>query len=171
MIDLTPLEVRKKKADFRRGIRGYETQEVDDFLDLVAERMEELVRENISLKDRVGQLGESVDSFRTREQAMNEALVSAQELRKEIRGQAERESALALKEARSEGERMVESARKEVEQYREMLEQLHARRDRFLRNYRNFLETQMAEVGREEERILRSRTGELAESGEEIVVD
>ena len=36
MIDLTPLEVRKKKGDFRRSMRGYEQQAVDDFIDLVA---------------------------------------------------------------------------------------------------------------------------------------
>ena len=38
MIDLTPLDVRKKKADFRRGLRGYDIEEVDAFLDLAAER-------------------------------------------------------------------------------------------------------------------------------------
>ena len=54
MIDLTPLEVRKKKGDFRRGFRGYDAELVNDFLDLVADRMEELVRENMSLAERFG---------------------------------------------------------------------------------------------------------------------
>ena len=40
MIDLTPLEVRKKKGDFRRGLRGYDPPQVDDFLDIVADRLE-----------------------------------------------------------------------------------------------------------------------------------
>ena len=42
MIDLTPLDVRKKRGDFRRGMRGYDTQEVDAFLEVVADRLEEL---------------------------------------------------------------------------------------------------------------------------------
>ena len=46
MIDLTPLDVRKKKGDFRRGLRGYEPQQVDDFLDVVADRLDALVREH-----------------------------------------------------------------------------------------------------------------------------
>jgi len=50
MIDLTPLDVRKKAGDFRRILRGYDPQEVDIFLELVAERMEVLVRENMALK-------------------------------------------------------------------------------------------------------------------------
>ena len=45
MIDLTPLDVRKKKGDFRRAVRGYDTELVDDFLDMVAERLEELVKQ------------------------------------------------------------------------------------------------------------------------------
>ena len=52
MIDLTPLDVRKKKGDFSRALRGYETAMVDEFLELAAERMEELVRENASLRER-----------------------------------------------------------------------------------------------------------------------
>src|SRR5690606_20275226 len=78
MIDLTPLDIRKKKADFRRGLRGYESAEVDAFLDLVAERVEDLVRENASLRERASSLADSLEAFRAREQAMNEALVSAQ---------------------------------------------------------------------------------------------
>jgi DivIVA domain-containing protein len=92
MIDLTPLDVRKKKGDFRKGLRGYEIAEVDSFLDLVAERMEELVRENALLKERSSQLADGLNAFRSREQAMNEALVSAQQLREEIRAQTQREA-------------------------------------------------------------------------------
>ena len=44
MIDLTPLDVRKKRGDFGKGLRGYDPAEVDGFLELVGERMEELVK-------------------------------------------------------------------------------------------------------------------------------
>ena len=92
MIDLTPLDVRKKKGDFARAMRGYEPAAVDHFLDLTADRMEELVRESSTLKQRTAELGESVESFRQREHAMNEALISAQQLREEVRTQASREA-------------------------------------------------------------------------------
>src|SRR5690606_10885181 len=52
MIDLTPLEVRKKKEDFRRALRGYEPVDVDTFLELVSDRMEQLVRENLALSEK-----------------------------------------------------------------------------------------------------------------------
>ena len=56
MIDLTPLDVRNKRGDFKRLMRGYDPQEVDIFLELVAERLEGLVRENLQLKDRTATL-------------------------------------------------------------------------------------------------------------------
>ena len=62
MIDLTPLDVRKKRGDFGRGVRGYNPQEVDGFLELVAERLEELVKENITLRERAERLAEQVSA-------------------------------------------------------------------------------------------------------------
>ena len=58
MIDLTPLDVRNKRADFKKLLRGYDPQEVDVFLEVVAERLEELVRENLTLKERTQLLQE-----------------------------------------------------------------------------------------------------------------
>ena len=168
MIDLTPLDVRNKKGDFRRGIRGYEAAEVDGFLDLVAERLEELVRENAGLRDRSAQLNESLAAFRTREQAMNEALVSAQQLREEIRTQAQREAELMIREAKTEGQRLIDQGKSEVERQRALAERIQSQRDRFLRTYRNFLEGQIEELSREEERVVRARSGELADPEETL---
>ena len=163
MIDLTPLDVRKKKGDFRKGLRGYEAEEVDSFLDLVAERLEQLVRENGVLREKCGTLTESLEHFRTREAAMNEALVSAQQLREGIRAQTEREAEHLIREARSEGERLIRQAKEDVEREMDLFDRLRARRDRFLRAYRTFLEGQIDEITREEERVVRTRVGELKE--------
>ena len=85
MIDLTPLDVRKKKGDFRRGLRGYEPQQVDDFLDVVADRLDALVREHQAFGDQVRRLEQQVAEYREREKALTEALVTAQEMREEMR--------------------------------------------------------------------------------------
>ncbi len=164
MIDLSPLDVRKKKGDFRKGLRGYETEEVEAFLNLVADRLEELVRENGTLRERNAALTESVEHFRSREVAMNDALVSAQQLREEIRSQAEREADLLLREVRSNADRLIESAKRDVERERELFDRLRTRRDRFLRSYRGFLEGQIEEIGREEERVVRARVGEFQDA-------
>ena len=163
MIDLTPLDVRKKKGDFAKSLRGYETGPVDSFLDLAAERMEELVRENAALRDRVAEQKEELAAFRERERAMNDALISAQQLREELRSQASREAELALREARAEADRIGEAARGEAERtieaarrqaaiVEEALKRAQATRVRFLRGFRAFVERQLEEIELEEER-------------------
>ena len=108
MIDLTPLDIRRKKGDFSRGLRGYDSQEVDTFLDMAAERLEELVRDNLSLRERVAHLSEKVEGQEGRERAVQEALVTAQALREEITGQARREAELIRQEAEAESRRLWE---------------------------------------------------------------
>ena len=92
MIDLTPLDVRNKRGDFKKLMRGYDPQEVDVFLEIAAERLEELVRENIVLRERSESLERQVGAQTGREQAIQEALVTAQELRADIHSQAQREA-------------------------------------------------------------------------------
>jgi DivIVA domain-containing protein len=152
VIDLTPLDVRKKKGDFRRVMRGYDPEAVDNFLDEVVARMEELVRDHASLNQRVGQMADAIADYRERERAMNEALVSAQQLREGMREQAQREADLVLREARGEGERIVSDAKRQVTFALEALRRVQAQRVRFLRLFRALVERQLSELEQEEER-------------------
>jgi DivIVA domain-containing protein len=173
MIDLTPLDVRNKRGDFRKLLRGYDPQEVDIFLELVAERMEALVRETIQLRERAETLGTQVTSQSERERAVQEALVTAQELREDIRTQAHRESELILQEAESAARRMqaeaeaqaraaLRDAELRLEQARGALDEVERRRNRFLRTYRQLLERELDMVEVEEGR------GPLEESTVEL---
>jgi DivIVA domain-containing protein len=152
MIDLTPLDVRKKKGDFRRVMRGYDPDAVDNFLDEVVARMEELVRENQALAGKTAQMTEAIADYRERERAMNDALVSAQQLREGMREQAQREADLVLREARAEGERIIADAKRQVTFALEALRRVQAQRVRFLRLFRALVERQLSELEQEEER-------------------
>jgi cell division initiation protein len=110
MIDLTPLDVRKKKGDFRRALRGYDPLLVDDFLDLAADRIEHLAREHATLTERLSELERRVGEYRDRERALTDALVTAQEMREEIRAQSAREAALALRTSTQEAEARLRDA-------------------------------------------------------------
>ncbi len=153
MIDLTPLDVRKKKGDFRRSVRGYDPELVDDFLDMVAERLEELVKQNIALTERAEHLQEQVASFREREKALNEALVTAQQLRAEARVQADRELELIRKEAQSQAERIVEEGQRSFREVTREVEALNARRRQFIGTFRMLLERYLADLELEEARL------------------
>ena len=163
MIDLTPLDVRKKRGDFRKLLRGYDPEEVDIFLDLVAERMEVLVKENLTLTERVERLGEQVEAQEGRETAVREALVTAQELRTDMRTQASKEADLLLREAASEAEhakreaasevdRIVAEAERLVRERLGALEELERQRQKFLKAFRAMLERELDAVVVEEGR-------------------
>ena len=146
MIDLTPLEVRKKKGDFRRTMRGYEAQAVDDFIDLVADRLEQIVREHMTLKERVATIDQQIADYRERERALTEALVSAQEMREDMRRQMEREVDLKLREVEAEAEAIRSNAEQAMAREEENLMRLRARQSGFVQSYRNFLERELAEL-------------------------
>ncbi|MGD2215736.1 MAG: DivIVA domain-containing protein [Gemmatimonadales bacterium] len=153
MIDLTPLDVRKKKGDFRRAVRGYDTELVDDFLDMVAERLEELVKQNVALSERAEHLQEQVASYRDREKALNEALVTAQQLRSEAQAQADREAELMRREAQSQAERIVEEGQRSYREIARDIEALHTRRRQFVRAFGTLLERYLSELEVEEARL------------------
>jgi len=166
MIDLTPLDVRKKRGDFKKSMRGYEPQEVDIFIDLVAERMEELVKKTIGLRERAEQLQAQVDAQSSRERAIQDALVTAQELREEMREQSRREAEVALREAEVEVRKVLAEADRRVEEQRAALEELERKRARFLRAFRVLLEHELDVVMVEEGRSpLDERPVELELSG------
>jgi DivIVA domain-containing protein len=163
MIDLTPLDVRKKRGDFRKVVRGYDPAAVDDFLETVAGRMEELVREQNAVAARVDSMTDAIAAYRDRERAMNEALVSAQQLRQDVREQAAREADLVLREARAEADRIVGEARRQATAAHEALRRLQGQRVRFLRLFRTLVERQLQEIEAEEDRTAALGRGDDAD--------
>ena len=140
MIDLTPLDVRKKKDDFRRSVRGYDPHQVDAFLAVVADCLERYVREHVVLSDRIEQQEKQLESYRTRERALNEALLAAQELREEARLQSERDAAVRVREAETRARAVLDDAEQAVRLCHAKIEDLKATRGRFLASLRKLFE-------------------------------
>jgi cell division initiation protein len=163
MIDLTPLDVRKKRGDFRRILRGYDPEEVDTFMDLVAERFEELVRENLSLGEKTEQMSRQLTALEGRERAVQEALVTAQKLREEVGDQSRRDAEVlqeqasrmveVLKaEAETEIQRRLSEAEGLIRERQRALEDLERSRLKFLKSFRGLLEREIDAVDVEESR-------------------
>ncbi len=153
MIDLTPLDVRKKKEDFRRAVRGYDASQVDTFLDLVADRLEVLVQEHRSLAERVASLREQLTHYQEREKALNEALLAAQELREEARSQAERDAAVRLREAEAHAEAILLEADQSIRHSQRRLKEIRARRGQFIRSFRGLIQRFSEQLELEEARL------------------
>jgi cell division initiation protein len=163
MIDMTPLDVRNKRGDFKKIMRGYDPPEVDVFLELVAERLEVLVRENLQLRERTQTLKDQVSQQAEREHAVQEALVTAQGLRADIQAQSQREAEHVMKEAEAEARRLmadteaqvrdkVRGIERRVVNADATMEELERRRARFLREMSGLLSREMDVVRVEQNR-------------------
>lgn len=153
MIDLTPLEVRQKKGDFSRAFRGYDAELVNDFLDLVADRMEEIVKDNMALRDTVQRLEQEVEAYRHKERALSDALMTAQRLREDARGSAQKEGELMIREARLAAETARQEAVRALAREQEALRQARARRTQMVESFRRLLERELGQLAVIEETL------------------
>jgi DivIVA domain-containing protein len=141
---LTPLDVRR--YDFGRALRGYDPARVDQFRDQVAEELERLSRVNQDLDQKARSFHEQLRAFRERDKALNEALISAQQMRQETREQAEREASLIVREAQAEADRLIEVARADIRRLQQELESLERSRRSYLSQLRTMITRQLSEI-------------------------
>ena len=141
---LTALDVRR--YDFGRTLRGYDPERVEQFRTQVAEELERLNRQAQELEAKAKGFHEQLRAFRERDKALNDALVSAQQLRGEIREQSEREAQLILREARGEAERYLEGSRNEIRHLHTHLAELERARRNYLAQLRVMAERQLADI-------------------------
>jgi DivIVA domain-containing protein len=141
---LTAVDIRR--YDFGSALRGYDKARVDQFRDQVAAEFERLSRANQELDQKAKGLTEQLRAFRERDKALNDALVSAQQLRAEIREQADREAQLLMREARSQVERDLESIRAEARRLEDEIQGLVRARRTYLSQLRAMVERQLVEI-------------------------
>lgn len=141
---LTPLDVRR--YDFGKALRGYDPARVEQFREQVATELERLARQIQDLEGKGRGFNEQLRQFKERDKALNDALVSAQQLRTDIREQTEREAQLIIREARSVAERQAEEARSELRRIEEALVSMERSRRAFLAQLRVICERQLAEI-------------------------
>ena len=146
---LTAVDVRR--YEFGTTMRGYDRARVDQFRQQVADELERLARTNQDLDEKTRSFHEQLRAFRERDRALNEALISAQQLREEVKDQAAREKELMIKEAQAEAQWIVESAREEVRGLRDELERLEKARRAYLAQIKIFAERHLAEVAASEQ--------------------
>jgi len=154
---LTPLDIRR--YDFGSALRGYDKARVDEFREQVAAEVEYLLRQCQDLEGKAKGFHEQLRAFRERDKALNEALISAQQLRAEVREQAEREAQLVLREAKAEGERLVDAARAEIRQLDAERAGILKQRQAYLTQMRLVVERQLSEL-QAAERATRMQAGQ-----------
>ena len=110
---LTPLDIRRN--EFSRSMRGYNREEVESFLTMVADDVEGLIGEHRDLSRRLEELQKEIDEYREIERTLTETLVAAQKSADDLRESSLRDAELTRREAQVRAEQLYDNARLEAE--------------------------------------------------------
>jgi cell division initiation protein len=151
---LTPLDIHNK--EFSRRIRGYDEDEVNEFLDQVIKDYEQLIRENKEYKEQIEALKEKLEHFSNIEETLSKTIIVAQETADEVKNNSKKEAQLIIREAEKNADRIINEAlaksRKIALEVEELKKQAIIYRTRFI----SLLEAQLD--------LLRDRSWDAFES-------
>ncbi|HEY3065608.1 MAG TPA: DivIVA domain-containing protein [Methylomirabilota bacterium] len=137
---ISPLDVRQQQFTVRM-FRGFDPQEVDAFLEDVAEDYESVLKENALLKEQLEALEERVRGMVEREKTLHETLITAQRLTEEMKDAARRDAALHVRDAELRGEKVLEAVRAEEARIRGDITALRRSRRQLVEQLRGTIET------------------------------
>lgn len=130
---LTPLDIHNKS--FSKGFRGYDEDEVNEFLEQVMKDYELVLREKRDLEEHLEALNEKLSHFNNIEETLNKSIIVAQEAAEELKRNTQKEAKLILKEAEKNADRIVNEslskARKIAMEIEELKKQSKVFRTRF----------------------------------------
>ena len=136
---LTPLDIRQKQ--FKTAFRGLDQKDVEAFLDFVASELEEVVKENLSLRDEVTRRGQKIDEYRDREKTLQETMVAAQKVAEDMKEAAKKQAEIVVSEAELQAEKIVQGAHQRLVQVVSEINELKRQRTQFESQVRSVIES------------------------------
>ena len=143
---LTPLDI--KKQEFTRAFRGVDPQEVQAFLQMVADQWSNLLDENARMEQKVRDLDSKLEHYRKIEEALQEALETARDNSHKTIENAQREAQIIIREARSEAEEIRKKGSQEHKRLKHDITKVSGRRDEVIARLRAFLMSEMELLAR-----------------------
>jgi cell division initiation protein len=123
---ITPLDIQHKVFDTQW--RGYNKPQVDQFLEEIAESVEELTKENLLLKERLSAKDEELGQLKRAETTLTSTLISTQSFVDQLKRGAQRDADLVVKEAELKAEEILAQSRTELVEMRRMISSLKQQR-------------------------------------------
>lgn len=161
-VPLTPLDIHNK--EFTRKIRGYDEDEVNEFLDQVIKDYEMVIREKKELDEKVNQLNERLGHFTNIEETLNKSILVAQETAEEVKGNATKESRLIIKEAEKNADRIINEALSKSRRISMDVEELKKQAKVFRTRLRMLVQAQLDMLGTDDwEELFKTELGEELE--------
>ena len=136
---LSPVDIRQQQFTTKM-FRGFDPQEVDAFLDDVAEDYEGVLQENTALREQLGSHEERARGLGETEKMLKDTLVTTQRVAEEMKEGAKRDAQLVLREATLNADKLMEEARAEEAKLRVEIQSLKRLRRQLIEELRATVE-------------------------------
>ncbi len=151
---MTPLDIRQKR--FEPQFRGFSKKEVEGFLELTASEFEEVVRENIALKEDVKRVQARLEHHLEREKTLQETMVTAQRISEDVKAQARKEAEVLVADAELQAEKIIAGANnrlvdlvRELNELKRQKVQFESQLESVISSHQKLLETFKTSAGGE----------------------
>lgn len=145
---VTPIDINNK--EFSRKFKGYDPDEVDDFLDRITLEMESLIKEKRELEKKIKFMGEQVEHYMSLQDTLNKSIVVAQDAADQLRENAEKESDIIISEAQHRAEEMITIAAEKATRIASETETLRKTAIVFRKKFQLLVEAQLDLIKNEE---------------------
>ncbi len=167
---ISPLEIRQQ--EFTKKMRGFDPDEVQSFLESLADELQKLNEENESLKSEVESLTEQINEFKKIEKNLQDTLLSAQESSAKSMEATKKQTGLMIREAELKATQIIEKARESTNDIRNAVVNLREEKDLILAKLKaivssqaNLLELKVERAGDEK------TTGKKIEQSNKMDID
>jgi cell division initiation protein len=138
---ISPLEI--KRQQFRKVMRGYDAVEVDTFLEMVSNELEELLHANKNLRDKQIELEAQLVDYKNMEKTLQQTLMQAQEASGKSIENSRKEASLIIQEAELKASQIVEKARLDFARAKDDISALRGRKESIVSKLKMMLKSEL----------------------------
>jgi cell division initiation protein len=137
---ISPLDIQQQQFKVKT-FRGLDPDDVDAFLQTVAGEMEELIRDNMQMKEQQSRQSREMLDMAEKERELRETLLSAQRVIEEMKANARKEAELIVSEAEIKGERIIVDAERQLGQLKSQIEEVKRQKIQFEMSFKGLLDS------------------------------
>ena len=163
---ITPADIGNK--EFSRKGRGYDTEEVDMFLDVITVDLEKLIKENLKLKAQLANVEKSIGTIGDSDITVRETLETAKSIMDDLAVSSEKRAKALVENAEMDAAIIIKDAKMKAEQLADESRELKSTFEKFRRDYGNMLKRYSDEFENMSSDIQIDRLSILLDNGNKI---
>ncbi|MBI3398481.1 MAG: DivIVA domain-containing protein [Deltaproteobacteria bacterium] len=123
---ITPIEIKEHK--FKKSFLGYDKNEVNALLGVIAETIEEATKQNNKFEESIKDMTANLAEHEEREKLIRETITTAQKMVEDLKNNAKKEAELIISEARIQADDLIKKAHERAVKLQDEIYQLKRQR-------------------------------------------